>query len=228
MGFLFLASRLKNREAIGGNMKRPVTLFVLLVAGLSLVLLAGCASKSYVNKTVAEEHAKSEASINAVQQEAEANKAEIDRLQILAAQIEKKADLAINKAKGFEDYQVLWEGEIYFDFNSSEITTAAREVLDQAGQKMTGDKSSVLEIGGYCDPVGSREYNLALGDRRAAAAKFYLVDDYGVNLYRLFLVSFGSQKAKAGLGDGRNSSTYSKQRKVTLKLWGKPPVTANN
>ncbi|MDD4050299.1 MAG: OmpA family protein [candidate division Zixibacteria bacterium] len=206
-------------------MKRPVTLSVLLVVGLSLLLLAGCASKGYVNKTVAEEHAKAEASISAVQQEAEANKVAIERLQTLAAQIEKKADLAINKAKGFEDYQILWEGEIYFDFNSSEITTAAREILDQAGQKMTADKSSVMEIGGYCDPVGSQEYNLTLGDRRASATKFYLVDDYGVNLFRLFLVSYGSKKAQAGLGDGSNSSTYAKQRKVTLKLWGKPQTT---
>ncbi len=209
-------------------MKRTVTLFVLLVAGLSVMLIAGCASKGYVNKTVAEEHVKTQASIDAVQQEAQANKEAIERLQTLAAQIEKKADLAINKAKGFEDYQVLWEGEIYFDFNSSEVTTAAREVLDQAGQKMTADKSSVMEIGGYCDPVGSQAYNLTLGDRRAAEAKFYLVDDYGINLYRLFLVSYGSKKAQAGLGDGRNSSTYAKQRKVTLKLWGKPQVAANN
>jgi peptidoglycan-associated lipoprotein len=211
------------------HMKRPVTVvFVLLITGVSLMLVAGCASKSYVNQAVAEEHAKSEASISAVQQKADANTAAIERLQSLAAQIEKKADLAINKAKGFEDYQILWEGEIYFDFNSSEITTAAREILDQAGQKMTADKSTVMEIGGYCDPIGGQEYNLALGDRRAAAAKFYLVDDYGINLFRLFLVSYGSKKAQAGLGDGRNASSYAKQRKVILKLWGKPQTTPSN
>lgn len=209
-------------------MKKPVTLFVTLLVAVALLLLSGCASKGYVNKTIAEEHAKTQASISAVQQTADANAASIERLQTLAAQIEKKADLAINKAKGFEDYQVLWEGEVYFDFNSSEITTAAREVLDMAGQKMTADKSAVMEIGGYCDPIGGKEYNLALGDRRAAAAKFYLVDDYGVNLFRLFLVSYGSKKAQAGLGDGRNASSYAKQRKVTLKLWGKPEVASKN
>lgn len=209
-------------------MKRLVTLFVMLLVGLSLLLVSGCATKGYVNKTVAEEHAKTEASINAVQQDANANAVAIERLQALAAQIEKKADLAINKAKGFEDYQVLWEGEIYFDFNSSEITTAAREVLDQAGQKMTADRSAVMEIGGYCDPVGSQEYNLALGERRASSAKFYLVDDYGINLFRLFLVSYGSKKAQAGMGDGQNASSYAKQRKVTLKLWGKPEVASKN
>ncbi len=204
-------------------MKRPFAIVsILIIIGVSLLLLAGCASKGYVNKSVADERARSQAAIDSVQKVSADNAVAIEQLQTLAAQLEKKTDLAINKAKGFEDYQVLWEGEIYFDFNSSEITTAAREVLDQGGQKMTADRSSIMEIGGFCDPIGSPGYNLELGDRRANAAKFYLVDDYGVNLFRVFLVSYGSKKAVAGMGDGSNSNAYAKQRKVTLKLWGKP------
>jgi peptidoglycan-associated lipoprotein len=127
--------------------------------------------------------------------------------------------MAINQAKGFENYQVIWEGEIFFDFNSSKITVEAQAILDQAGDKMITNRSAIAEIGGYCDPTGSDAYNLELGNKRAAASKYYLVDNFGINLYRLFLVSYGENKAVAG-GDAQVS--YAKQRKVTIKIWGKP------
>jgi outer membrane protein OmpA-like peptidoglycan-associated protein len=137
----------------------------------------------------------------------------------LASQLEKKTDMAINQAKGFESYQVIWEGEIYFEFNSSKLTAAAKEILDQAGDKMTVNRSAVMEVGGYTDPTGSAAYNLELGNRRAAAAKYYLVDNYGVNLYRLFMVSYGENKA---IESTDTQVSYSKQRKVVLKIWDKP------
>lgn len=193
--------------------------FVLPILGLFLIAaLSGCgASKAYVDKAVADEHAQDQATADNLQKEVQANKDFIDRLQALTAQLEKKTDLAINQAKGFENYQVLWEGEIYFDFNSSDITVAAREVLDQAGDKMTLDKGSVMEVSGYTDPRGSDAYNFQLGEKRANAAKYFLVDNYGVNLYRLFTVSYGKKKAVEA-GDSQGS--YSKQRKVSLKIWG--------
>jgi len=192
---------------------------VLPILGLFLIMvLSGCgASKSYVDKAIADEHTQNQAVTDNLQKEIQTNKDFIDKLQALTMQLEKKADLAINKAKGFENYQVIWEGEIYFDFNSSAITVAAREVLDQAGDKMTLDKGSVMEISGYTDPRGSDAYNLQLGDKRANAAKYFLVDNYGVNLYRLFTVSHGKKKAVEA-GDSQGS--YSKQRRVTLRVWG--------
>jgi peptidoglycan-associated lipoprotein len=191
------------------------------VIGLIIILLAaGCgASKSYVDEAVAEERARSEAQVGEVNKGVAANKAELDNLQSLTAQLEKKADMAINEAKGFEHYEIIATYEIYFDFNSSEILMEAQAILDQAGDKMTTNRKAVMEIAGYCDPSGSADYNLELGNRRATAAKYYLVDNFGVNLYRMFLVSYGENKA-VEMGDGQDS--YGKQRRVVLKIWGMP------
>ncbi|MCP4567502.1 MAG: OmpA family protein [FCB group bacterium] len=194
---------------------------IFVAAGLfAVVLMAGCgASKTYVDQAVADERANREASVSGVAGNVAENKAILERLQSLTTQLEKKTDIAINQAKGFEDYIVVWEGEIFFDFNSSEINMAASEFLDQAGDKMVASRTAVMEIAGYTDPSGSAAYNMTLGQKRGAAAKYYLVDNYGINLYRLFFVSHGETKAVAG-GDGQVS--YGEQRKAILKLWDKP------
>ena len=84
---------------------------------------------------------------------------------------------------------------------------------------MVVNRTAVMEVGGYTDPTGSDAYNLELGNRRAAAAKYYLVDNYGVNLYRLYTVSYGENKAIEATD---TQVSYSKQRKVVLKIWDKP------
>ncbi|MCK5127366.1 MAG: OmpA family protein [candidate division Zixibacteria bacterium] len=193
---------------------------LLPVIGLVvLMLLAGCgASKQYVDNAVSEERARSQSSVDNLKKSVDGNKAAVERLQSLTAQLETKTDMAINEAKGFENYQVIWEGEIFFDFNSTDLNSAALDIIDQAGDKMTADRGTVMEIAGYTDPSGGSKYNLELGNKRSAAAKYYLVDSYGVNLYRVFIVSHGENKAMAA-EDGKIS--YAKQRKVKMKLWGK-------
>lgn len=201
-------------------MKKYLKLTMAIVGMMSLLLLVGCgASKTYVDEAIAQEQASREASISGVDGDIKANKAILERLQSLTTQLEQKTDLAIDQAKGFEEYVVVWEGEIFFDFNSSAVTVNASEFLDQAGDKMVASRTAVMEIAGYTDPSGSANYNMELGNKRAAAAKYYLVDNYGVNLYRIFFVSYGENKAQPG-GDGQVS--YAKQRKVILKLWDMP------
>jgi peptidoglycan-associated lipoprotein len=194
---------------------------VLPVIGLIIIFLAaGCGVKqAYVDQAVAEEKARVDAEMAKISEDVASNKSELSNLHSLTAQLEKKTDMAINEAKGFEDYQVIATYEIYFDFNSSNITMEAQAILDQAGDKMTTDRKAVMEIAGYCDPTGSAAYNLQLGNLRAAAAKYYLVDNFGINLYRMFIVSYGENKAVES-GDGQTN--YSKQRKVVLKIWGMP------
>ncbi|MEZ5359249.1 MAG: OmpA family protein [Candidatus Zixiibacteriota bacterium] len=194
--------------------------YLLPVLGMiALILLAGCgASKQYVDNAVAEEHARSQSAIDNLKKSVDGNQASIARLQSLTTQLEAKTDMAINEAKGFESYQVLGEWEIFFDFNSYELTSNSIEIMDQIGDKMIADRGTVVEVLGYTDPSGSKDFNLELGQKRAGAAKYYLVDNYGVNLYRIFLVSHGENKSMEA-GDGQVS--YAKQRKVKIKLWGK-------
>ena len=165
-------------------MKKRLLILMPLLALFVLAQLTGCgASKAYVDQAVANENARAQAAEANLEGNIETNKSALERLQSLTTQLEKKTDMAINEAKGFETYQVIWEGEIFFEFNSYDLTVSAKEIMDQAGDKMVVNRSAVMEVAGYADPTGAASYNMDLGMKRASNAKYYLVDNFGVNLY---------------------------------------------
>ncbi|MDX9856928.1 MAG: OmpA family protein [candidate division Zixibacteria bacterium] len=191
----------------------------LIALSLALMLLAvGCGvNKDYVSEQIAQSEARTGSRISEVAQKADANAAEVDRLKSLAAQLEEKADMAINKASGFENYQIIWEGTIHFDFDQYAINDVAAGILDEAGAKMEAYPGSVIEIAGFTDRTGSARYNLVLGEMRAMAAKKHLAERFGISLYRMFTVSYGQDKP-AAMPDERDA--HSKNRRVTLTVWG--------
>jgi len=80
----------------------------------------------------------------------------------------------------------------FFRFDSSEIDDAARGVLDADADVLKRYPTWVITIEGHCDERGTAEYNLALGERRAAAARAYLVQ-VGIPAERLRTVSYGKE-----------------------------------
>jgi peptidoglycan-associated lipoprotein len=82
---------------------------------------------------------------------------------------------------------------IYFDYDRSEITDDSRQKLDQKVPILTQNSGVKIQIAGHTDSRGSDEYNLALGQRRAAAAKRYLTDR-GIDGSRIEIVSFGEER----------------------------------
>ena len=87
------------------------------------------------------------------------------------------------------------EGEaVFFDFDSALVRDDARPVLQKVAREIRNDNGS-LNIEGNCDELGTVEYNLALGEQRARAAKEYLVR-LGVPPTRIGTVSYGSQRPK--------------------------------
>lgn len=187
----------------------------------SLLLLAGCGvKKDYVTQQIAESEARTGAKIGEVDQK---TAADLERLQQLANEMGKKADLALNKASGFENYQVIWSGEINFAFDSWEIDKVAEQILNEAGQKMQSVANSLLEVAGHTDQTGPTQYNFTLGERRADAAKLYLNDHFGVSLYRMFTISYGKSKPIAMPDEAQSGS---KNRRVTLKIWGPMPAAS--
>ncbi len=92
---------------------------------------------------------------------------------------------------------------VYFAFDASELTPAARTVLqsffDQARQRPDQN----VRIEGNCDERGTREYNLALGQRRAEAAKDYLVN-LGLDASRVTAISNGKERPRVA-GDGEEA-----------------------
>ncbi|MGC1483311.1 MAG: peptidoglycan-associated lipoprotein Pal [Candidatus Acidiferrum sp.] len=90
----------------------------------------------------------------------------------------------------------LWLKEVqdaYFDFNKADIRADAREALGKTADFLRSHPELKATIEGHCDDRGSTEYNLVLGDRRAAAVKSYLVS-LGISADRLNTVSYGKEK----------------------------------
>ena len=103
---------------------------------------------------------------------------------------------------------------VFFATNESVLTTASRETLrKQAGWlRKNSDVTIVLE--GHADERGTREYNLALGERRANAAKDYLMT-YGISSERISVLSYGKERP---VDSGSNPLAWSKNRRaVTVK-----------
>ena len=82
---------------------------------------------------------------------------------------------------------------IFFATNKSSLTTAARETLRKQATYLRKNKSLNVTIEGHADERGTREYNLALGERRANAARDYLMT-YGISGKRISVISYGKEK----------------------------------
>jgi peptidoglycan-associated lipoprotein len=94
------------------------------------------------------------------------------------------------------DYDKLFLQEVkdaYFDFNKADIRADARDALAKTADFLRKYPQIKATIEGHCDERGSTEYNLVLGDRRAAAVKNYLVQ-LGISADRLNTVSYGKEK----------------------------------
>ena len=103
---------------------------------------------------------------------------------------------------------------VFFATNKSVLTTAARDVLRKQAAWMRKSKNISVAIEGHADERGTREYNLALGERRANAAKDYLMT-YGISGGRLSVISYGKERP---VDSGSSPLAWSKNRRsVTVK-----------
>ena len=98
--------------------------------------------------------------------------------------------LARAGAGGAEDTGPLHD--IHFEFDSFELDQASRQTLQENAQWLKDHSNVRVEIEGHCDNRGTVEYNLALGAKRAAAAKNYLVD-IGIARDRMTTISYGEE-----------------------------------
>jgi outer membrane protein OmpA-like peptidoglycan-associated protein len=90
--------------------------------------------------------------------------------------------------------QITFE-DVYFDFDRYSLTDAAQRILAQAVEAMRADPTLRVRIEGHTCSIGTAEYNLALGDRRARSVQQYLVSS-GIAADRLTTVSFGEEQPK--------------------------------
>ncbi len=194
-------------------MIKPILILLMLA-----LLVAGCGvNKDYVSQQIASSEAKTDSKINGVSAKTEANAAEVTRLKGLAQELSDKTDMAINKAAGFENYVILWSGEVNFEYDSYDIGDVAAQTLNEAGEKLEANPGSVIEMAGHTDGTGSQKYNYLLAEKRANSTKRFLAERFGISLYRMFVISYGEDKPVAA-ADERNANT--KNRRVSLSIWG--------
>jgi len=106
---------------------------------------------------------------------------------------------------------------VFFALDSSEIDPAGRVALDADAALLRQNGSWVVTIEGHCDERGTAEYNLALGDRRAAAAVAYL-RSVGISAERLKTVSYGKEFP---FDPGHDESAWSKNRRAHFVVTAK-------
>jgi len=138
-------------------------------------------------------------------------KEEVTKIEKIAGQMQ--GDVYV----GTDSVKYLAEGvpdRVFFATNESILTTAARETLRAQAAWLRQNPSVTVVVEGHADERGTREYNLALGERRANAAKDYLMT-YGVSSDRITVLSYGKERP---VDSGSNPLAWSKNRRsVTVK-----------
>ena len=103
---------------------------------------------------------------------------------------------------------------VFFATNESVLTTASRETLRKQAAWLRKNSKITIVLEGHADERGTREYNLALGERRANAAKDYLMT-YGISSDRISVLSYGKERP---VDSGSNPLAWSKNRRsVSVK-----------
>ena len=103
---------------------------------------------------------------------------------------------------------------VFFATNESVLTTRSRETLRKQAAWLRKNSKITVVLEGHADERGTREYNLALGERRANAAKDYLMT-YGISSDRISVISYGKERP---VDSGSNPLAWSKNRRsVTVR-----------
>jgi peptidoglycan-associated lipoprotein len=125
-----------------------------------------------------------------------------------------RRDSAANAANAMTEARNAVTAVIYFDYDRSDLTDAARTTLDRKIPMLNGNSALRIRISGHTDSRGSDEYNLALGQRRAAAAKRYLTQ-HGIDASRIDVVSRGEEQPAA---TGDDESSWSQNRRDEFEI----------
>ena len=105
----------------------------------------------------------------------------------------------------------------FFELDSSELSSEARKALDDNAVVLKQSSNWTVTIEGHCDERGTAEYNLALGERRAIAARAYLVS-LGISADRLRTVSYGKEFP---FDPGHDETAYAKNRRAHFVITAK-------
>lgn len=195
--------------------KAKTILTALVFIFLSLLLTASCAKRqvgiSETGQEVTKETAAGERGAGEVQkpgEEGQAYQREEAGRQARLRELEKEQELA-GEVKAFDAQK------IYFEFDKSDLKPEARATLEKKADWLQKHPSYSVWIEGNCDERGTAEYNLALGERRAYAAKKFLMD-LGIPENRIKTISYGEEKPA---DPGHTEEAWAKNRRDEFRLF---------
>jgi len=216
-------------------MKKRTVAIVVAIVLVAVVGSTGCVSKKMFRKNVDE----TDQRITGVESGVESNERRIDDLasetDSKIASVRQTADRAVEigsqastQAKQAQETaeraargKLIWEvtlsdDSVKFSFDQVELPDEAKARLDELAKKIKSyNKAVYVEVEGHTDNIGSPEYNLSLGERRAEAVKRYLNQSGGIPLHAINVISYGESQPVAdnGTPEGR-----SKNRRVVVKV----------
>lgn len=123
--------------------------------------------------------------------------------------LELNGDSDSNKAGGLQT--------VYFGFDSSNLDSETKEAVKANADFLKANANVDIQVEGHCDERGGRQYNLALGERRAKAVRDYLVA-LGVESKRISTISYGNERPKA---EGSDESAWSQNRRANFVVTAK-------
>ena len=173
-------------------------LLALIAAGL---FLAGCAS------TAPEEDTSTDSSIDAAEVVVEAPKEMPVEIQPTITGGEK---VMISKGPGMGTETL--DGTFYFDFDQAIVRRTGHEELNKHANVLSSDSDLRVRLEGHADERGTREYNLALGERRANAVRANLVAQ-GAARSQIEVISYGEEKPA---NNGHSESSWAENRRVEI------------
>jgi len=187
---------------------------VTLAAVATALAVAACGKKPDTTPTPVATTAPDTAAENAKRRADSLAQAQADsmaRARAMADSIARAraADSAAAASHSADEVRAMLATMIHFEFNKSDIQAADQSVLDQKIAILQKNPGLRIQVAGNCDERGSQEYNLALGNRRANAAKQYLVT-HGIDAGRVETVSNGEERP---LDPGHTEEAWAKNRR---------------
>ncbi len=172
---------------------------VLALVMPAMLMTVSCAKKSIeAQPAVTDSAAQSTAD-----SDAEKARIEAERLREQQAREQAAARVAAERAKFTNE-------DIYFEFDSSALVPAAQKILSSKADYMRANPAVRVTVEGHCDERGTDAYNMALGQRRADAARDFLVKS-GIDASRLNTISYGEERP---LDADSTEDAWSKNRRA--------------
>jgi len=195
-------------------MKKKWIILAMVLIVPAMLFTVSCAKKTVSTEPSTTEPAATDTSQADMDRQAELDRQkQLEEERLAAERAERLKAEAMDRDMMMAKNRFLNEN-VYFDFDNSTLDYQAQELLKQKAMWMRDNPDANVVIEGHCDERGTNAYNLALGDRRAASVKAFMVN-LGVSGTRMTTISYGEEKP---LDMGQSEEAWAKNRRATFVL----------